>query len=120
MQAWSHQSNPSAPSSNATSTSSEVPVFVETLEYKRFVEFCEACRRDRYIGLCYWPPGVGKTLSARHYTPCDRIEAAHPRWESLSRVVPTDVADCHTVFYTPPVANTPRGIEAAVEGRCAM
>jgi hypothetical protein len=94
--------------------------FLITKEYRRFVEFCEACRRDRYIGLCYGPPGVGKTLSARHYAQWDRIEAAHDRWESLSRVVPTDVADCHTVFYTPPVANTPRGIEAAVEGRCAM
>src|SRR5215471_19769866 len=71
--------------------------FLVTKEYRRFVEFCEACRRDRYIGLCYGPPGVGKTLSARHYTQWDRIEAAHARWESLSRVVPTDVADCQAL-----------------------
>ena len=96
------------------------PSFLVTKEYRRFVEFCEACRRDRYIGLCYGPPGVGKTLSARHYAQWDRIEAAHARWESLSRVVPTEVADCHIVFYTPPVANTPRGIAHAVEARCAM
>jgi hypothetical protein len=94
--------------------------FLVTKEYRQFVEFCEACRRDRYIGLCYRPPGVGKTLSARHYAQWDRIEAAHARWESLSRVVPTEVADCHIVFYTPPVANTPRGIAHAVEARCAM
>jgi DNA transposition AAA+ family ATPase len=94
--------------------------FLVTKEYRRFVEFCEACRRDRYIGLCYGPPGVGKTLSARHYAQWDRIEAAQARWQSPSRVVPTEVADCYTVFYTPPVANTPRGIEYAVEERCAM
>src|SRR5215468_8849290 len=94
--------------------------FLVTKEYRRFVEFCEACRRDRYVGLCYGPPGVGKTLSARHYAQWDRIEAAQARWQSPSRVVPTEVADCYTVFYTPPVANTPRGIEYAVEERCAM
>ena len=68
--------------------------FLITKEYRRFVEFCEACRRDRYIGLYYGPPGVGKTLSARHYAQWDRIEAAQDRWQSPNRVMPTEIADC--------------------------
>jgi hypothetical protein len=106
MQPRSYESNTSAPSLNATSTSSELPVFVETLEYKRFVEFCEACRRDRYIGLCYGPPGVGKTLSAIHHS---RIQKIVPldRWNAEA----SDAKPIDTVLFTPEVVNTPARIE---------
>jgi hypothetical protein len=90
------------------------PAFLLTKAYRRFAEFCDACRRHRYIGLCYGPPGVGKTLSARHYAHWDLIEPIKPRWYNTDRVVPVEIAHCRTVFSTPPVANTPRGIAQMV------
>lgn len=42
--------------------------FIATKQYKQFAEFCKACERDNYIGLCYGSAGVGKTESARHYS----------------------------------------------------
>jgi hypothetical protein len=82
---------------------------VNTLEHRRFAEFCDACRRYGYIGLCYGPSGVGKTLSARHYSRWEQLREAD-RWrEDCSEIPALD-----TVFYTPSVINSPGRIEADI------
>lgn len=95
------------------SASAGPSAFLVTKEYRRFAEFCEACRRDRYIGLCYGPPGVGKTLSARHYAQWSTFEA-----HQLEYFRPPDrqLASCHTLYYLPAVSNTPRSIAKEVDG----
>jgi DNA transposition AAA+ family ATPase len=87
------------------------PTFLVTKEYRRFAEFADACRRDHYIGVCYGPPGVGKTLSARHYARWDDVEAdLLARQTTLGADIDPDLADCHTLVYTPKVATTPRRV----------
>jgi DNA transposition AAA+ family ATPase len=83
---------------------------VETLEHRRFTEFCDACRRYGYIGLCYGPPGVGKTLSARSYSRWDKVRQSD-RWTSG----PTENPLLDTVFYTPGVVNAPGNIASDVK-----
>lgn len=82
---------------------------MQTLEHRRFTEFCEACRRYGYIGLCYGPPGVGKTLSARSYSRWDKVKQSD-RWGSG----PTEDPLLDTVFYTPSVVNAPNTIQADI------
>jgi DNA transposition AAA+ family ATPase len=92
--------------------------FLVTKEHRRFVEFCDACRRYRYIGLCYGPPGVGKTMSARAYAKWDRIEYldALARYDVYEKLPETpDILPCRTVFYTAGVVNSPRKLQEEIE-----
>lgn len=98
------------PRLSATGTNSNCPAaVVETLEHRRFTEFCDACRRYRYIGLCYGPPGVGKTLSARSYSRWGKVKQSD-RWHSG----PTENPFLDTVFYTPAVVNAPGNIASDI------
>ena len=85
----------------------EKPEFLTTKEHRRFTEFADACRHDRYIGLCYGQPGVGKTLSARQYAHWDELEPMLSRWRS-SFTQARDRDDLHTLLYTPIISVTPR------------
>lgn len=86
--------------------------FITTKEYKRFSEFCRACQKDQYIGLCYGPAGIGKTLSARYYAKWDQIS------DDIQSSVPViagtqpsvNMVKLNTIIYTPEVHNTPRRI----------
>ena len=88
---------------------SDAGPFLVTSEYRRFAEFCDACRQYRYIGLCYGPPGVGKTLSARRYAAWDRFEALPPVWRADDDALAT-FGTADTVFYTPQVVNSPGAV----------
>jgi DNA transposition AAA+ family ATPase len=87
--------------------------FVETKEYRRFREFCDACRCYRYIGLCYGPPGVGKTLSARHYADWGRVAAADP-YAGRAAFRSDEVPGHGCIVYTAAVVNSPRRIEEEI------
>jgi AAA domain len=92
------------------------PAFLVTKGYRRFAEFCDACRHDRYVGVCHGAPGVGKTLPARHYAAWDVVE---PRLGSLHMAgtpIPPAVGDCHALVYTPDTAATPNRLASDLRG----
>jgi len=80
--------------------------FIDTHQYRLFSEFCDTCANYEYIGICYGPPGVGKTLSARRYANWDRFlqtkfylsDSQHHEYLKASWSVPST-----TVLYTAPV-----------------
>ena len=89
------------------------PAFLVTNEYRRFPEFADAVRRDRYIGLCYGPPRVGKTLSAR----ISRLQRPAPDRFTF-RVPPAGLDTARTVFWTAPASVTAREINGQLAGWC--
>lgn len=86
----------------------ETPELVSTVEHRRFGEFADAVRADRYIGLCYGPPGVGKTISARSYADWHHVRPllATDTWLHQGTARP----DWHSIFYTPLVGASPARI----------
>jgi DNA transposition AAA+ family ATPase len=93
--------------------------FVITKQHRRFAEFADACRRERYIGVCYGPPGVGKTLSAREYTQWDQIGDWLTRsWLEPDGSGPDVLATSRSVLWTPTVTVTPRQLDQQVPILC--
>lgn len=87
----------------------ESSTFVDTLEYRRFAEFCDACRQYRYIGLCFGPPGVGKTLSAVRYSRAESAKEVARGAEPPPGSLPFD-----TALYTPSMLDTPSMVEVGI------
>src|SRR5713226_437847 len=94
---------------------------------------CDACQRACVVGLSYGPPGTGKTESAKQYAQWDLFKPFLPeplitftgrsamdglypyRPLTFASALPdASIRECRTVFYTPPVANTPGRIEKEV------
>ncbi|WP_051471331.1 AAA family ATPase [Patulibacter minatonensis] len=83
--------------------------FIATKEHRRFVEFANAVRREAFIGLCFGPAGVGKTLSARRYAHWDAAEEFFDDWgvrRDEERQIGASLARSRTIFYTPAVKVT--------------
>ncbi|QDP72195.1 AAA family ATPase [Legionella israelensis] len=78
-------------------------VFLETKEYLRFKEFCNACITYQYIGICYGSPGVGKTQSAEQYSQFHQLLKIHTKGYGIedNLNISPEFAACQTIFYTP-------------------
>ena len=110
----SPRDNPAASHEAGTAAAAPGP-FVVTKEHRRFAEFADAVRRDRYIGLCYGPPGVGKTLLARQYAGWDIVGPYLQAFRPLDIVpVPQQAMVGRTIVYTPKVHNTPRILDKEI------
>lgn len=78
-------------------------IFLETKQYKKFKEFCNACIEYKYIGVCYGVPGVGKTFSATHYSKHQLISVSKPKGYSAKDNIhiPSELHDSASLYYLP-------------------
>ena len=84
--------------------------FIVTKEHRRFIEFANAVRKERTIGICHGDAGVGKTQSVRRYAHWDTLEPFITEWGPRSETDTEHYATANrsrTLFYTPPVLPKP-------------
>jgi len=97
----------------------QIGTFIATKEHRRFVEFANAVRKHRYIGLCYGAC-VGKTLSARRYAHWDIAEPLLKNWKRDDPAVAeinAALARSRAVFHTPMVLGTLRDLRETLSDR---
>lgn len=96
----------------------DTPTFLVTKEHRRFEEFANTVRNNRHIGVCYGPPGVGKTLSARTYAGASEWE----QWQRFDEAdlgpIPPRVLEARTAIWTPSVTVSPRQIDQLLPSIC--
>lgn len=85
--------------------------FIKTKQYNQFAEFCRACHRDQYIGLCYGPAGAGKTASVINYTNWNKITKNIKGKYISSQPTPTfSMSRWHSIPYTPQILASPKDV----------
>jgi DNA transposition AAA+ family ATPase len=92
--------------------------FIATKEHRRFMEFADAVRRQRTIGICLGQAGIGKTLSARRYANWHKAENLLEQWgprDDSDYQIYAALARARTVFYTPAVFTTPKQMHAELD-----
>jgi DNA transposition AAA+ family ATPase len=88
--------------------------FFLTTPYTNFVEFCDQCRRFRYVGISYGLPGVGKTIAARLYAQWDKVEPLLTRKGIRTPLTEEGNFLPRVALYTPGRTIKPRQIESDV------
>jgi DNA transposition AAA+ family ATPase len=89
--------------------------FIVTKEYRRFVEFCNACKKDNYIGLCYGPAGVGKSMAAYNFARWHEIEKEMELTRNMRKKPTIEIHGCDTIIYVPSVSNSPKAVGDSIE-----
>lgn len=87
--------------------------FIATKEHRRFVEFASAVQKHRYIGICFGPAGVGKTVSARRFARWDKAEPLLLTWgprDPSDAIAYDALAKARVAFYTPAVGGSVREV----------